>query len=244
LFQAEPVTLVIVPALNEEGRVGEMVSSVKRVVPSCDVLVVDDCSTDNTRDEALQNGAIVISHPVNLGYGVVLESGYRYALKNGYDIVVQMDGDGQHQAEGIHGLLEPIIHDTADVAIGSRFLGESGESPTGFVRRLGQNLFSLIFLAVTSRTITDPTSGFQCLNKAVLEFFTKTHFPSDFPDTNVLIACHYRGFRITEVPVQMLPRFGGKSMHSGLKPIHYVIKMLLSIMIVILEKRRWKKHVA
>jgi glycosyltransferase involved in cell wall biosynthesis len=235
--------LVIVPAFNEQGRVGAVVQSVKTFFSEATVLVVDDCSIDETRSEALRSGAIVISHAVNLGYGAALESGYRWAIQEAYGIVIQMDADGQHLAEEVPALLRPILEDKAELVIGSRYLERPDADRSDRMKRFGQKLFGLMYLAFTGSKITDPTSGFQCLSRKVVDFYARSDFPSDYPDVNVLLACHYGGFKIAEVPVKMIPRPGGKSMHSGLQPILYVLKMLLSILVVILERRRWKTYV-
>jgi glycosyltransferase involved in cell wall biosynthesis len=239
----EDKLLVIVPAFNEQGRVGAVVRSVKSLLPEATLLVVDDCSVDETRAEALRSGAIVISHAVNLGYGAALESGYRWAIQEAYGMVIQMDADGQHLAEEVPALLRPILEDKAELVIGSRYLDRTETCRSDRIKRFGQKLFGFVYSAFTGSRITDPTSGFQCLSRKVVDFYARSDFPSDYPDVNVLLTCYYGGFRIAEVPVQMRPRPGGKSMHSGLQPILYVLKMLLSVLVVILERRRWKGYV-
>ena len=234
--------LVVIPAYNEETRVGKVVRSVKSVLPEATIIVIDDCSTDHTKQEAEKAGAVILSHPINLGYASSLELGYLYALKNEFDIVVQMDGDGQHLAEEISKILTPVLNQEADIVIGSRYLSIGRGYKTSLVRRLGQKFFGAIFSFITKYKITDPTSGFQCLNRKTFKLFASGHFPDDFPDTDVLLIAHYAGLRVKEVPVVMMERSGGKSMHSGLKPLYYIIKMILSIFMVVLNYRRWKKY--
>lgn len=234
--------LVVIPAYNEETRVGKVVRSVKSVVPEATILVIDDCSTDRTKEEAEKAGAFLISHPINLGYASSLESGYLCALKNEFDIVVQMDGDGQHLAEEIPKILAPLLKREVDIVIGSRYLSADSSYKTTLARRLGKSIFGAIFYLMTKYNITDPTSGFQCLNRKAFKLFASGHFPDDFPDTDVLLIAHYAGLRVKEVPVIMVERSGGESIHSGLKPLYYIVKMILSIFIVVLSYRRWKRY--
>jgi glycosyltransferase involved in cell wall biosynthesis len=236
--------LVVIPAYNEAGRVGKIIKSVKSVLPLAKILVVNDCSTDSTSSEAIAVGATVISHSINLGYGAALETGYLYALRNGYELIVQMDGDGQHLPDEVPKILAPVVNGESDIVIGSRYMSAENIYRTSFFRRMGQKFFSVVFSMITRYKLTDPTSGFQCLNRKAFELFTKGHFPNDFPDTDVLLMAHFAGFRVKEVSVSMMERSGGVSIHAGLKPLYYVIKMILSIMIVVLSKRRWKQYVS
>lgn len=235
--------LIVIPAYNEQNRIGEIVQSLKHVLPTVTILVVNDCSSDDTAGEALKAGAIVVTHPINLGYGAGLETGYLYALKNGFEFVVQMDGDGQHLPEEVPKILTPVLDRDADIIIGSRYMFFASTYRTSFVRRMGQKFFGIIFSLITGYNITDPTSGFQCLNKKAFALFSHGHFPHDFPDTDVLLIAHYAGLRVKEIPVVMVERSGGVSIHSGLKPFYYVIKMILSIIMVVLNYRRWKQYV-
>ena len=234
--------MVVIPAYNEETRIGKVVRSVKSVLPESTILVIDDCSTDHTKQEAEKAGAVILSHPINLGYASSLELGYRYALKNEFDIVVQLDGDGQHLAEEIPKILTPVLNQEADIVIGSRYLSADSSYKTSPARWLGKNFFGAIFYMVTKYNITDPTSGFQCLNRKAFQLFASGHFPDDFPDTDVLLIAYYVGLRVKEVPVIMMERSGGISMHFGLKPLYYIIKMILSMFMVILNYRRWRKY--
>jgi glycosyltransferase involved in cell wall biosynthesis len=235
--------LVVIPAYNECGRIGEIVSAVKCILPSANTLVVNDCSTDDTGKEAADAGASVITHPINLGYGAGLETGYLYALHYGYEVVVQMDGDGQHLPAEAPQILAPVLDGGADIVIGSRYLSSQNTYKTSFVRKVGQKFFGMILSVITGYKITDPTSGFQCLSRKAFELFSRAQFPHDFPDADVLLMAHYAGFRVKEVPVVMLERSGGVSMHAGLEPLYYVIKMILSITMVFLSQRRWKQYV-
>lgn len=226
--------LVIIPAYNE----GPTIAGVLAGIPekqNLSVAVIDDGSSDDTAERARAAGARVIRHPFNMGYGVALQTGYKYAASRGFDLVVQLDGDGQHDPSFIAPLIEPILSGEADVAIGSRFLIGDGYIPT-FSRRVGMVLFGFLASWVIGRRITDPTSGFQALSKAAYRYFTEDHFPFDYPDADVLILLHRARFRLREVPVAMRPDASGRSMHSGLAPVYYVFKMLLSIAMTLLRE--------
>ncbi len=228
--------LVVIPALNEAEQIAHVVQQVKKEVPEALVLVVNDGSTDQTEQKALAAGAKVLSHPFNMGYGVALQTGYKYALQYGFDYVLQMDGDGQHDPRYLQGLLKEVQEGGVDVAIGSRFLGE-GEYQVPLLRRVGMRLFGFIASRLSGQKITDPTSGYQALNQRAIEFCTRDAFPGDYPDADVLVMLHRAGLRFREVPVGMHPNFQGRSMHSGLKPLYYIYKMLLSIMLNLMRKK-------
>jgi glycosyltransferase involved in cell wall biosynthesis len=181
----------------------------------------------------------VVTHLINLGYASSLETGYLYALRNQFDIVVQMDGDGQHLPEEIEKILTPVIRNDADLVIGSRLLRGNVSYMQPKMRVIGQIFFSWIFTLLTRNHISDTTSGFQCLKIKCVNFYVNHHFPDDYPDVNILLMAHFAGFRIKEVPVKMLERIGGKSMHSGFKPIYYFMKMLLSIFLIYINRKEY-----
>lgn len=228
-------TIVIIPAFNEEKRIGSVVAGVFSSVPDAVVVVINDCSSDETAIVACQAGALVVSHPFNMGYGAAIQTGYKYAKNKGYDFLVQLDADGQHDHTCIPALLAPVIEGAADIAIGSRFLGNSYRPP--FARRVGMALFRQIVYMVTGTFITDTTSGFQAFNRDVIRFFATDIFPVDYPDADMLIMLHRAGFRIVEIPVRMLENSEGKSMHSGFKPLYYMFKMLLSICVTLMREK-------
>ena len=228
--------LVIMPAFNEGPRLQKVLEKVHREHPLADLLVVDDGSSDDTEARSLAAGAIVARHPFNLGYGSALETGYRFAIRRGYDLVVQLDADGQHDPGSLADLLEPVLDDRADVAVGSRFLMPgSYQAPWG--RKLGSFLFSWLASRLTGRRITDPTSGFWAMNRTATEALTSGQLPHDYPDADVLIGLHYAGLRLTEVPVVMHPAPEGGSMHDGAMPLYYVFKMLFSMFLAMLGRR-------
>ena len=166
--------------------------------------------------------------PVNCGYGVALQAGFKYAAREGYDLVAQMDADGQHLARFLPAVLAPIRARTADLVVGSRFLDGDGHYEPSLARKVGMELFGRIASLIMRQPVTDPTSGYQAMNGKVVELFCTGVYPGDFPDADVLVLLHRAGFSVKEVPVQMRT-YDGPSMHGGHGSIYYVYKMLLSI---------------
>lgn len=227
--------LVVIPAFNEASTIGSIVKHVRVVEPRVAVVVIDDGSTDATATVARSAGAQVVRLPFNMGYGVALQTGYKYALREGYDCVVQLDADGQHEPEDIPALLEVIERREADVALGSRFIRERTYRPA-VARRIGMRLFRFLAFALTGVRFSDVTSGFQALSHDLLRFFATERYPSDYPDADVLIMLKRAGFTVKEIPVRMYQKDRARSMHSGLRPIYYVFKMLLSISLTPLRR--------
>jgi glycosyltransferase involved in cell wall biosynthesis len=232
--------LVIMPAYNEEHNIGGVIDDLYSVKLDIDIVVIDDGSLDRTAEIAYSKGIKVIRLPFNQGYGAALQTGYLFANKKGYDIVIQMDADGQHDPFFIKDLVDVVEKGEADVALGSRYLTlrNKGRSLT---RRLGSLLFSWIITLVTGQKITDPTSGFQVFNRQVISFFANTVFPSDYPDADIIIFLHQAGFRIKEIPVKMYFSANRASMHRGYRIIYYLIKMFLSIIVTMVRKRPNKR---
>jgi glycosyltransferase involved in cell wall biosynthesis len=231
-----PNVLILIPAYNEEARIKEIVRRVKEMHPAFDVAVVNDGSRDNTAREARAAGAVVVSHPFNLGYGVTIQTGYKYALAKEYDFLVQMDGDGQHDPAFLSQVLAPVVAGETDFALGSRFLGEKSYEPS-MVRRVGMAFFCKLVSMLIGTRITDSTSGYQAFNCKVIRYFTTEVFPCDYPDADMLLTLHRAGFSIREVPVRMHASASGKSMHAGWMPLYYIFKMLLSIFVTLLRKK-------
>ena len=228
LPQEEPRTLILIPCLNEGPRVGGIVEQLRALHPHIDILVVDDGSDDDTASAAEQAGAGVVRLPLHLGYGAALQTGYRYALEQGYERLVQMDGDGQHPPEEVAGLLERLSHGDADLVVGSRFLGRA-DYRIPWARRVGIGFFGRLTGWLIRRPVTDPTSGLQAMNSDVLRFYQQDFYPYDYPDADILLRVHYAGLRCVEAPVVMLGGPPGKSMHTGMRPLYYVYKLLLSL---------------
>jgi len=225
---------IIIPAYNEAGRIATSIAGIRKF-SNADIVIVNDGSDDDTAGEAKAAGARVIELPFNLGYGAALQTGFKYALDKGYEFAVQMDADGQHDPLSMEALISPVLRDEIDVVIGSRFL-DKGNYKAPFVRRMGMYFFGIITSVVTGRRITDPTSGFQALNKKVMEFYASDAYPADYPDADVIIMLYRQGFRFKEVPV-IMHNAAKRSMHGGiLKPLYYIFKMMLSIFVTLLRK--------
>lgn len=238
--EAEPWSsqrlLVILPAFNEQGNVGAVIRDIRAHLPSADVLVVDDGSADGTVAEARRNGARVVSLALNLGYGAALQAGYKYAIRGGYDLVAQIDADGQHSAEYIPPMLRRLCEPEVDVVVGSRFLDRDGQYRPSRARKFGMALFARIASVVMRQPVTDPTSGFQVMGSPVVRFFCSEVYPADYPDADILILLHRSGFQIHEVAVRMQEPDGRKSMHQGHRSLYYIYKMSLSILVTLMRK--------
>jgi glycosyltransferase involved in cell wall biosynthesis len=224
------------PAHNEAANLPAVISEVRAVVPDWDLVVIDDGSQDRTAQVAAALGATVVSLPINLGYGGAVQTGFRYAVRHGYDVAVVIDADGQHDPAGIPRLAETVLAGQADVAVGSRFRGRLNYHQP-WIKRVGMSFFAWIVTCITGRPVTDPTSGYQALNADALRFFAFDNYPVDYPDADTLLILHYAGFRVVEVPVTMRERLSGVSMHSGWKPLYYVVKMWLAIAMVLLRQK-------
>ncbi|MHC4160313.1 MAG: glycosyltransferase family 2 protein [Planctomycetota bacterium] len=226
---------IIIPAYNEEDLITSTIADIKKSIEA-DIIVVNDGSLDNTADKARAAGAFVLEHPFNLGYGAALQTGFMYALANGYEYAVQIDADGQHDPAFIMKVLGPVVEGEVDIAIGSRFTSGNYRAP--FLRRLGMILFAAITSLITGKKITDSTSGFQALNKKVMSFYASRTYPSDYPDADVIIMLHRKGYKFKEVPVVMYEDSSKSSMHGGLRPLFYIFKMTLSIFVTLLREEK------
>jgi glycosyltransferase involved in cell wall biosynthesis len=229
---------IIIPAYNEEENIFAVISSVK-FHSDAEIIVIDDASKDLTAENAKKAGAIIVKHIFNMGYGVALQTGYKYAVKNNYDLLIQMDGDGQHDSKYISELFNHVESGKCDIVIGSRFLGK-GSYKTDFLKTIGIRLFSFIIQVTCGKRITDPTSGYQCLNRKVFTFFTHDSFPCDYPDANIIIMLQRMAFTVKEIPVTMHPNPEGRTMHKGIFTIsYYLFKMFLSIFITLIREKSY-----
>ncbi len=222
-----PQRVLIVPAFNEAAHLADVLRRVRDAARDFAIVVVDDGSSDATARVAAQADATVLRHPSNLGYGAALQTGYKFALRHGAALVVQMDADGQHDPGQIARLAAPVERGEFDLVIGSRFLGAGGYR-MGFARSLARWMFERVARSF-GLNVTDPTSGFQAMNRGVLKLYVGDFFPSDFPDVDVLLVAHRHGLRIGECAVEMGPGLRPTTLHAGLAPLYYVYKMLLSI---------------
>lgn len=219
-------TLIIVPAFNEAGAISKLVTRLHRSLPEMDILVIDDGSTDATAREAQQH-CKTICLPFNTGIGGAMQTGYRYADLNGYDIAVQVDGDGQHRPREVRKLVEYIASGNADLVVGSRFL-ERGEYRQQMGRRVGATVLRLLLKAFTNQDITDCTSGFRAVNRRVIRAFAH-YYPDDYPEPEVILLLHRAGYGVRELPVSMRQRRNGRSSITGLCGIFYVLKVSMCL---------------
>ena len=236
--------LVIIPAYNEEGNILHTLEDLKKEFPQADTLVVNDCSKDSTLRILKENGVNYTDLPVNLGIGGAVQAGYLYAAQNGYDIAVQFDGDGQHRADCLEKLIQPIIDGKADMTVGSRFLPESNQDgfQSSAARRFGIRLLSFLIKLVTGKKIYDVTSGFRAVNRKLTEFYSE-NYAQDFPEPEAIVMAVNNGFTVTEVPVIMNERAAGKSSIRALGSVYYMIKVSLAILVagVHTHRRQVKK---
>ncbi len=228
--------LIIIPAFNEADRIGKVLDEIGQEAPKIPILVIDDGSRDATAKVAREHGAQVIPLPYNNGYGVALQTGFRYAVQQGITVAVSMDADGQHDAREIPRLIHEIQKGGVDVVVGSRFLKTDHYKPS-FPRRLGMWMFALLATVCTGRKVTDPTSGFQALRGRALRLAASDLYPPDYPDADFLILLNKCGITVREVPVKMRPSPENKSMHYGSKTVYYVFKMLLSIFVILVRQK-------
>ncbi|MGC7871940.1 glycosyltransferase family 2 protein [Desulfosporosinus sp. SYSU MS00001] len=232
--------LAIVPALNEARNISAVVDNLKKVSSWLDVLVIDDGSTDQTAEVARSHGANVISLPVNLGIGGAVQTGFLYAVKNHYDVALQVDGDGQHRAEEIQKLIEPILRDKADVTIGSRFLSKTAYK-SSWSRRMGIYLLSKTIQSVVRRKYTDPTSGFRAYNQKALRMVS-AHYSTDYPEPDAIVTLIKNGVRVIEVSVEMDARISGSSSITPFKSGYYMFKVSLAIILNSMMSRIWPEQ--
>jgi len=228
--------LVIVPAFNEEGAVGNVVADVNRVMPDVPVLVVDDCSSDATVSVARGAGAEVLSLPHHLGLGGCVQAGYKLAFELGYQYVIRVDGDGQHDAADIPRIFETLRSSGCEMVIGSRFMNGNGEH-TSMVRALGSRFFRMVLRPILGKAVHDPTSGFVGVNRNALGVFSRS-FPLEYPEIETLVVLQRRRFRFEEVPCSMLPRKSGRSSITPLKSIYYIVHVLLGVFVNVLKYER------
>lgn len=221
--------LIIIPAYNEEKNIYKVIKSIQEIEPLVDILVINDGSKDNTSFEANKAGAKVINLPFNLGIGGAVQTGYKYALYNNYDYAIQIDGDGQHNAEYIKDIISKLESGHFDMVIGSRFLNNTNYKPS-FFRKIGIGYFSKLISKVIGQEVTDTTSGYRGINKKVIKIFSE-YYPTDYPEPETIIYLKKRNIKIGEVPVIMNYRQGGKSSITPIKSIYYMIKVTLAILL-------------
>ncbi len=221
--------LAIVPAFNEEASVGRVIDEIRAVDPGFEIVVVDDGSTDRTAGVADDRGAHVIRLPFNLGIGGAVQTGYRYAFEQGFDLAVQVDGDGQHDPAQLQEILAPVLDGRADLVVGSRFAGPGAYRSTA-ARRIGIRIFAGVVSAVVRQRVTDTTSGFRAVNRKGIALFA-ADYPHDYPEVEATVMCVKHKLRLMEVPVEMRERSGGRSSITALRSVYYMTKVLLAIFV-------------
>lgn len=225
--------LIIIPAYNEQDNIGLLLEKIK-LCSEFDVIVVNDCSLDSTYEVSKLKGVSVLSLPTNLGIGGAVQTGYKYAAKMGYDIAIQVDGDGQHDPTYLEFMTEPIVNNEADLVIGSRFLDKKGFQ-SFFMRRVGIRFFSALIKLLTHSQITDPTSGFRACNKELIHYFAD-NYPSDYPEPESIVSVSRLGYRVLERPIIMRERMAGVSSIKQMRSIYYMLKVTLAILIDSIKK--------
>lgn len=233
--------LIIIPAYNEAKSIVNTVNMLNKAKSddyTLDYIVINDGSSDATKDVCLTNNINFIDLPINLGIGGAVQTGYKYALYNNYDIAIQFDGDGQHDANYINKLVDEIEQGN-DIVIGSRFIKELSEFKSTAVRRVGINFLSSLIKLCTKKKIYDPTSGFRACNRTIIREFAKD-YPIDYPEPDTIVTIIKKGYKVCEIPVKMNERKEGKSSLNAniFKPIYYMIKVSLAIIIASLSTKK------
>jgi glycosyltransferase involved in cell wall biosynthesis len=227
--------IAIVPAFNEEGNIGRVVDELRAFDPGFDVVVVSDGSVDGTAAVARAHGAHVVRLPFNLGIGGAVQTGFRYAWENGYELAVRCDGDGQHDPAELPKVLAPVLAGEADIVVGSRFTGSAGYRSSA-TRRIGIRLLALIVSAIARQRVTDTTSGFQALNRKAMALFA-ADYPHDYPEVEGMVMTIKHRLRLREVPVHMREREHGRSSITAARSIYYMAKVLLALFVGLFRRR-------
>lgn len=234
--------LFVIPAYNESENIGMVLDEIRNEVSYADILVINDCSTDNTYEIVKSKNVSCITNIFNMRYAMAVQTGIKYANDNDYDYVIQFDADGQHIASEAIKLYQEMKKGDYDIVIGSRYLKDMGYACPLF-RRIGTKIFELIIRIFCKERIADPLSGFQCLNKRTIKKYSKMGNYPEYPDANLVIEMLKLGYKIKEVPVKMRLRESGESMHGGIiKPIKYMIEMMYSIVFVLIQTTMKKER--
>jgi glycosyltransferase involved in cell wall biosynthesis len=227
--------VAVVPAWNEAGAIGGVVDEIRAFDPNIDVVVVDDASTDDTVDVARAHGAKVLALPFNVGIGGAVQTGFRYARDEGYDVAVRLDGDGQHAAQELGKLLAPIRAGDADLVIGSRFVDPAGTYRPPFARRMGIRVFARLVSMLGGQTVTDTTSGFSALDRTAIELFA-IEYPHDYPEVESTLVALRSGLRLVQVQVDMRERQAGTSSITFVRSLYYIVKVMLALLVASLRR--------
>ncbi|MCL1852351.1 MAG: glycosyltransferase family 2 protein [Peptococcaceae bacterium] len=222
--------LVIIPAYNEAGSIRKVIRSIRASDLGADIVVINDASKDNTAAEAAEEGVNVITLPINLGIGGAVQTGYKYACVTGYDVAVQVDGDGQHDGKDLCKVVDGVMSGEADIVVGSRFVEESGYKPS-VSRGMGILFFSKLVSKIVKMPLTDTTSGFRAINRKGIELFSR-YYPGDYPEVETIVYAASRGLKIKEVSVDMQHRQHGKSSISLFNGLYYMVKVTIMLLLI------------
>lgn len=231
--------LIIIPAYNESESIQATIEAIKREAKDFDYVIINDCSTDCTREICESNNYNIVNLPINLGIGGAVQTGYKYGIKNGYDIAVQVDGDGQHDPRYLIKMAQYMAETKKDMVIGSRFIEKKGFQSSG-ARRVGIRWFTFLIRLLTGENVTDPTSGLRMVNRDVMEIFAND-YPKDYPEPESVVAILRSGKKVNEIPVVMKERSGGVSSISLKKSAYYMVKVSLAILIEKMRPRGGKE---
>jgi len=227
--------VAVVPAWNEAGAIGAVVDEIRAFDPQIDVVVVDDASTDDTAGVARAHGAKVLALPFNVGIGGAVQTGFRYARDEGYEVAVRLDGDGQHDASELGKLLGPIHAGEADFVVGSRFVDPGGTYRPPFARRVGIGVFARLVSLLAGQHVTDTTSGFAALNRPGIELFA-VEYPHDYPEVEATLVALRSGLRLRQVQVDMRERQAGTSSITFVRSLYYIVKVMLALLVASLRR--------
>jgi glycosyltransferase involved in cell wall biosynthesis len=227
--------VAVVPAWNESGAIGRVVDEIRVAGSEIDVVVVDDASDDDTAGVAEAHGATVLRVPFNVGIGGAVQTGFRYALDEGYELAVRLDGDGQHDASEIPKILEPVLSGDADLVIGSRFADGSGSYRPPLARRLGIRVFAWLVSLLGGQRVTDTTSGFVALNRTGIVLFA-AEYPHDYPEVEATLVALKSGLRLKQVQVEMRERTTGTSSITFVRSLYYIVKVMLALLVASLRR--------
>lgn len=235
--------LIIIPAYNEEENILNTCKTIENYSEKYDYIVINDGSKDNTEKILTQNNINHIQLVKNLGIGGAVQTGYKYAFEHNYDIAVQFDGDGQHDIRYVKTICEPIASGEADMCIGTRYLNQdTSEFKSTFMRRFGKNIISAVIKICCKKRITDPTSGFRAVNREIIEIFSQ-NYPTEYPEPDSTVNILLSGYKVKELPVNMMERKNGKSSINVWKSADYMIKVTLSIIINKIGTKKRKEKI-
>jgi glycosyltransferase involved in cell wall biosynthesis len=229
--------VAVVPAFNEAGAIGKVVDEIREAAPGVDVVVVDDASTDDTASVAEARGATVLRLPFNVGIGGAVQTGFRFALEEGYELAIRLDGDGQHDARGIPRLLAPVECGEANLVIGSRFVETGGSYRPPFARRVGIRVFARLVSLLGGQRVTDTTSGFLALDRLGIALFA-AEYPHDYPEVEATLVALRSGLRLGQVQVDMRERETGSSSITFVRSLYYIVKVMLALLVTSLRRYR------